>query len=82
MQTSPLQTACAIIAGFLHYPCLLLLDAGGGSDALPDGEKPEGGELFQLSKHQDAAPLCLWLWASRPGCRDLCQRTATGLWDA
>ena len=46
----------------LSFPCLLLLDAGGVSDALPDGEKPEGGELFQLSKHQDGAPLCLWLW--------------------
>lgn len=66
----------------LSFPRLLLLDASGGSDALPDGEKPEGGELFQLSQHQDAAPLCLWLWASSPGGHNLCFCTATGLWDA
>lgn len=66
----------------LPFPRLLLLDAGGSRDALPDGQEPEGGELLRLTQHQDAVPLCLCLWVPRAGGAHLRQHTATGLRDA
>lgn len=87
---SPDRTCLSPADGLLHhrgppalpFPRLLLLDAGGGRDALPHGQEPEGGELLQLSQCQDAVSLCLWLRAPSAGGGYLCQRAATGLRDA
>lgn len=66
----------------LPFPRLLLLDAGGGCDALSYGQEPEGDELLQLSQHQDVVPLCLWLRAPRAGGGCLSRCATTGLRDA